>query len=143
MNTRNLPEILLAVVQNPNNEILIVCRTEKETGTNGAILTWVFPGGEKRVDETNEQALKRIVMEETGYELSEVGKVISEREHPEFPVYVYYVGCGLKDVVQVIPPSDPEVKDPKWVKPEEIPNYFTTDYDPKVKETLKNIKTLS
>jgi len=57
MNTRNLPEILLAVVQNPNNEILIVCRTEKETGTNGAILTWVFPGGEKRVDETNEQAL--------------------------------------------------------------------------------------
>lgn len=49
-----------------------------------------------------------------------------------------YHYCHLKkeDQVQSIKEVD-EVEEVKWVKPEELKDYFTTDIDPEVKKFLK------
>jgi 8-oxo-dGTP pyrophosphatase MutT (NUDIX family) len=139
MNTKGLPEIFLGVVQNQKGEVLIVHRVPEEKGNADTVLSWVFPGGEMLdEEETGEEVLIRTLLEETGYRVKP-GSVISEREHPDFPVYVYYVACELVDPDPIVKPSDPEVETPKWVKPEEIPSYFTSNFDPKVKNAIKNI----
>ena len=139
MNSKGLPEIYLAVTTNFKGRVLIVHRVKEEKNTGNIILSWVFPGGgADHEGETMEQVLVRELLEETGYRVIP-GKIISEREHPNFPVYVYYVGCSLDKEVPEMKPSDPEVENAKWVKPSEIPNYFTSNYDPKVKEALAKL----
>lgn len=139
MNSKGLPEIFLGVVQNLKGEVLIVHRVKEEKGTGKAVLSWVFPGGDKDFEgQTREEFVVSRLLEETGYRVIP-GKTISEREHPEFPVYVYYVGCSLEKQAPEASPSDPEVENAKWVQPKEIPNYFTSDFDPKVKEALAKI----
>ena len=138
MNTKGLPEVFLGVVQNQNGEVLIIHRKKEEKGTGKTVLSWAFPGGTANPGETMEQVIIRELMEETGYKVKP-GKIISEREHPNFSVYIYYVGCILENWTQVITPSDPEVENAIWVKPQEISNYFTSDIDPKVKKALENL----
>lgn len=138
MNTKGLSEIFLGVVKNQKGEILIVHRTPEEKGNEGVILSWVFPGGERDINETGEEVLIRTLREETGYNVKP-GKTISEREHPNFPVYVYYVECELIEENPIVKPSDPEVETPKWVKPEEIPHYFTSNFDSEVKGYLERM----
>lgn len=139
MNSKKLQEVYLGVVQNVNNEILIIHRVKEEKGTGKTVLSWAFPGGVKNFeDETMNEVLIRELLEETGYKIMP-GKIISEREHPNFPVYVYYVGCSLEMQVPIQSPSDPEVENAKWIKPNEILNYFTSDLDPKVKRALEKL----
>ncbi len=135
MNSKGLPEVFLGVVSNSKGGVLIVHRVKEEQGS-GAVLSWVFPGGDRDFEgQTMEEVVVSRLLAETGYKVKP-GKVISEREHPQFPVYVYYVACSLEKEEPVQSPSDPDVENAKWVKPEEIPNYFTSDFDPKVKESL-------
>jgi 8-oxo-dGTP pyrophosphatase MutT (NUDIX family) len=139
MNSKGLPEVFLGVVQNMHGEVLIVHRVKEENGTGRSILSWVFPGGDRDSEgQTMEEVVVGRLLAETGYKVVP-GKVISEREHPEFPVYIYYVACSLEKEIPEIVPSDPDVENAKWVKPSEIPNYFTSDFDPKVKEALAKI----
>lgn len=136
MNSKGLPEVFLGVVSNSKGEVLVVHRVKEEKGTSRAILSWVFPGGDKDFEgQTREEFIVSRLLAETGYKVVP-GKVISEREHPEFPVYVYYVACSLEKEAPEASPSDPDVENAKWVKPSEIPSCFTSDYDPKVKEAL-------
>lgn len=129
----------MGVVSNSKGGVLIVHRVKEEKGTGRAILSWAFPGGDRDFEgQTREEFLVSRLLAETGYKVIP-GKVISEREHPDFPVYVYYVGCSLEKEEPVQSPSDPDVENAKWVKLSEIPNYFTSDYDPKVKEALAKI----
>jgi 8-oxo-dGTP pyrophosphatase MutT (NUDIX family) len=115
--------------------VLIVRRRKIETGTGSAKLTWAFPGGIPSSYETPQDTVAQEVLEETGYEV-EVHELISKRKHPQFPVFVYYFRCELKtsEATEVV--QDEEIAGVKWVKPEEIKNYFTSDFDPIVAKFL-------
>lgn len=135
MNQDNLPEIVLGIIKQ-NGKVLIIQRAKEEKGSGDVKLSWAFPGGKVEEGETKEQAVERELLEETGYEV-EVKDVISERQHPQFPVYVYYIECKLKSDHPVQQPQDEEIKEVKWAKISELTNYFTTNLDPKVAEYLK------
>jgi len=125
-------DVVLAVIQN-NKKVLIAQRAKKEKGLNNSVLTWVFPGGQVEENETKENAVIREVSEETGLKVRSP-ILISIRKHPQFPVLVHYYTFNItsnktkpgKDIKQLI-----------WVNPEEIPNYFTTNFDSKVVKYLK------
>lgn len=135
MNKEKLPEIVLGIVTSPEERVLIVKRVKEEKGTGNVKLSWVFPGGKVEQGETKEQAVAREVFEETGYRVG-VESTISERKHPQFPVYVYYIECVLQSEDKVGKILDKEIKEAKWVTPSDLKDYFTTNLDSQVSKYL-------
>ena len=128
--------INLGIVINNKGEALIIKRKVPEKGKSGKILVWAFPGGKQESRETRESAVEREVLMETGYKVKAV-KQINMRIHPDTGALVIYHLCELLEENQIQPPSEPnEIEEIKWIKKEEIKNYFTTDIDPQVQKLL-------
>jgi mutator protein MutT len=128
--------INLGIVINNKGEVLIIKRKVPEKGKTGNILVWAFPGGKQESGETRESAVEREVLMETGYKVKAV-KQINMRIHPDTGALVVYHLCELLEENQIQPPSEPhEIEEIKWIKKEEIKNYFTTDIDPQVQKLL-------
>lgn len=127
----------LGVVLNEKGEVLMIRRKEKEIGEDGSVLTWAFPGGKQRFDETREECVEREILAETGYSIRST-RQISLDFHPQFPVIIIYHLCRLISPEQIIEPSEPhEVAEVRWVAPGEIKSLITTILNPKVAEELK------
>jgi ADP-ribose pyrophosphatase YjhB (NUDIX family) len=128
--------INLGIVINNKGEVLIIKRKISEKGKSGKILVWAFPVGKQESGETRESAVEREVLMETGYKVKAV-KQINIRIHPDTGALVVYHLCELLEENQIQPPSEPhEIEEIKWIKKEEIKNYFTTDIDPQVQKLL-------
>ena len=127
--------IVLGIVLNKKGEVIIVKRRRKETTLSGKELVWVFPGG-KQEGETREERVIKEVLVETGYKVKPIQQ-IHLRVHPDVLKMVAYFLCELEkeEPVQDIEEKD-EIEEVRWVKPEELKNYFTTDIDPEVKKVL-------
>ena len=115
-------KIVLGIVTN-SEKILIVRRKEKEKN-----LLWQFPGGEREIGETDEQAVLREIKEETGVE-SSIIKCLGDRIHPYTNREMSYWACDY--ISGGISISDDDLAEAKWINITEIKEYFTTDiYEP-------------
>jgi len=131
--------INLGIIINDKDQVLMIRRREKETGRQGAVLEWAFPGGKQRLDETRKQCVERETLDETGYDVESV-KEISLRVHPQILVFIVYHLCKLKSAKPVAKPKEPhEIAEIKWIKKQNIKNLITSDLDPKVSQEL-NLK---
>ncbi|GIW67526.1 MAG: hypothetical protein KatS3mg096_394 [Candidatus Parcubacteria bacterium] len=128
--------IVLGIVLNKKGEVLIVKRKKKEITANGKEFIWAFPGGRQEKGETREDRVVSEVLAETGYKVKPL-RQIHLRVHPDTLTLIAYFLCELEkeEPVQEIEEKD-EVEEVRWVKPEELKNYFTTDIDPEVKKIL-------
>ena len=119
-------------------KVLVVQRQTIESGDGHALLHWVFPGGRIEQGETEEEALKREVLEETGY-IVEVASHIDTRRHPEFPVVISYFLCEVKDNEQYSFKTD-EIREIRWIDISELKEYFTSALNPVVESLLQALK---
>lgn len=126
--------INLGIVLNKKGEVLIIKRRKPEKTETGKVLLWAFPGGKQVKGETREERVIKEVLAETGYKVKPI-RQISLRVHPDTFLVTAYFFCELEneEPIQDIEEKD-EVEEVKWVKPEELKNYFTTDIDPNVKK---------
>ncbi len=128
--------INLGVVVNDKNEVLMIRRVKKESGKEGAILEWAFPGGKQILNESRKECVEREVLDETGYDI-ELVREISLRIHPQILVFIVYHFCRLKSENPVAKPKEPhEIAEIKWVKKQDIKNLVTTHLDEKVSQEL-------
>ena len=118
-------------------KVLIVQRKTIESGDGHALLRWVFPGGTIEESETEEEALKREVLEETGY-IVDTAKLIETRRHPEFPVVISYFLCTAKDNEHYTFKTD-EIREIRWIAIGELKEYFTSSLNPAVESALQNL----
>ena len=96
----------LGVVLNKKGEVLIIRRRVLESGSDGSVLKWAFPGGKQKYDETREQCVKREILAETGYDVIPK-KQISLRLHPQFLITVVYHLCSLNFPNPITQPKEP------------------------------------
>ena len=102
------------------DKVLMIRRREKETGKNGAVLEWAFPGGKQILKETRKQCVEREVLDETGYDVESI-KEISLRVHPQILVFIVYHLCILKSAKPITKPKEPhEIAEIKWIKKQDI-----------------------
>lgn len=129
--------INLGVVLNAQGEVLMIRRAKEETGKDGSVLRWAFPGGKQRYSETREECVRREVLAETGYDIVST-RQIAMRMHPQISVLIVYHLCRLNEPEPVQEPGEPhEVAEIRWVKKEEIKNLVTTEIDPAVMKELR------
>ncbi|MCP6719373.1 MAG: NUDIX hydrolase [Patescibacteria group bacterium] len=126
----------LGIVTNDNGEVLLIRRVQREKGIDGSVLTWAFPGGKQRLNESRNECVIREILDETGYKVESI-KIISLGFHPQFPVFIVYHLCRLVSPKPVAEPKEPhEIAEIKWVKIREIKKLFTTNLNPEVSHEL-------
>lgn len=128
--------INLGVVLNKKGEVLMIRRVKEETGLEGSVLKWAFPGGKQKFNESREECARREILAETGYDVRPVQQ-ISLRLHPQFFITIVYHLCYLNFPKPIAEPTEPhEIAEIRWFKPADVQKIITTDLDPGVKKVL-------
>lgn len=121
-----------------DGQVLIVQRQTIELGEKHALLHWVFPGGTVEQGESEEEALKRELLEETGYMVT-ITSHIDTRRHPEFPVVISYFLCEIRSNERYTFKTE-EIRETRWIPINELKDYFTSSLNPAVESTLQALK---
>ena len=127
--------ILLGVIFDPAKRKILIGRRENDPYIKK--LTWVFPGGSLNYEEDLDAALKKKIKEKTGLDVKNLGAVFAKTypEKKEF-LSIYF----LCEAVGGEEKAADDLVELKWVKPEEVENYFTTSFHPHMKEYILNLK---
>ena len=127
--------ILLGVIFDPQTKKILIGKRENDPYVPR--LSWVFPGGKAEFGEELEKTLKKKIKEKTGFKVENLGNIFT-RTFPEKKDFllVYY----LCEVVEGKEKPKDEIVELKWVRPEELENYFTTSFHPYLKEYIMNLK---
>jgi len=127
--------ILLGVIFDPAKRKILIGRRENDPYIKE--LTWVFPGGSLNYEEDLDVALKKKIKEKTGLDVKNLGAIFAKTypEKKEF-LSIYF----LCEAVGGEEKAADDLVELKWVKPEEVENYFTTSFHPHMKEYILNLK---
>jgi 8-oxo-dGTP diphosphatase len=127
--------ILLGVIFDPAKKRILIGRRENDPYIKE--LTWVFPGGSLNYKEDLDAALKKKIKEKTGLDVKNLGAIFAKTypEKKEF-LSIYF----LCEAVGGEEKAANDLVELKWVKPEELENYFTTSFHPHMKEYVLNLK---
>lgn len=126
---------VLGIVFDPKTKKILIGKRENDPYIKE--LSWCFPGGRPKNGEDLEDSLKREVKKKTGLNVGSVG-VIFAKTYPEKREFlsIYF----LCEVVGGEEKAGELFTEIKWVNPEELENYFTTSFHPKLKEYILGLK---
>lgn len=126
--------ILLGIIYDPKKKKILIGRRENDQYIKE--LSWCFPGGS--LDENDiEKCLEKKIKLKTGLEVSNLGSVFSKTYPEKRDLLAVYYLC---EVVKGKEKHGDDLKELKWVSPEELENYFTTSFHPHLKEYILNLK---
>ena len=136
METNKFHIILLAIIFDPaKRKILIAKRGDEDEDIKN--LTWQFPEGRLRYGDNVDEILERKIKLKTGLDIKNLGAVSSKIYPEKEDLLAIYFLCEVISGKEK--PADDFVE-LKWVKPEELENYFTTSFHPHMKEYVLNLK---
>lgn len=120
---------LIGIIFNPRTRKILL---EKNTGEKD----FSFLDGGLRYNEELDKALKRMILEKTGFKVHNLGAVYAENMLPERHKLKLYFLCEATEGRQKIGPG---VDDLKWISPKDTEK-ITKDRIPKrLKEYLSNL----
>ncbi len=127
--------ILIGVIFDTKTRKILLGKRQKDPHIPK--LTWCFPGGKLIPGEKMDTTFKRKIKEKTGYEIKNLGTIFSQK-YPEKDnfVAIYFLAQVFKGEEK---PGD-DLVELKWVKPEQVENYFTTSFHTRLKEYIINLK---
>jgi len=135
MEKGNFTVIVLAIIFDPKKRKILIGKRENDPYVEE--LSWVFPGGRLKLKETEEETIKRKVKEETGLEVENLGTIFSRIFPEKNDFFLIYNLCELAGGKEK---AGGDIKELKWVNPDELQSYFTTSFDPKLREYVNNLK---
>jgi len=106
---------------------------KRKEGQGADILGWCFPGGRLTPGDDIDKSLKERVKLKTGYSVKNIGTFFS-RTHPEKPGLVSVSFLTTVFEGEEMPGDD--IVELKWIKVDEIENYFKIPLHKKLKEFL-------
>ena len=113
--------VALAIIFDPKKRKILIGKRENDPYVED--LSWVFPGGRLKLKETEEQTIKRKVKEQTGLEIENLGTVFSRIFPEKNDFFLIYNLCELVGGKEK---AGGDIKELKWVNPDELQDYFTT-----------------
>ncbi len=127
--------VLLGIIFDPKTKKILIGKRENDPHVPS--LMWTPPGGSITPGESLENSLKIKIKEQTGLEIENLGNIFAmiPDEKKEFILLLYLCEVtGGKEKV------GGNLKEIKWVNPEELDNYFTIAYHPYLREYILNLK---
>jgi len=127
--------ILLGIIFDPKKRKILIGKRENDPYVPKLI--WTPPGGSIIPGEDLENSLKIKIKEQTGFRVENLGNIFAmiPEEKKNFILLLY-----LCEVISGKEKVGGNLKEIKWVKPEELDNYFTIAYHPHLREYILNLK---
>ncbi len=127
--------ILLGIIYDPKNKKILIGRREDDPYVSE--LAWTPPGGRIIPEKDLEDSLKIKIKEQTGFDVENLGNIFAmvPKEKKEFILLLY-----LCEIISGKEKVGGNLKEIKWVDPEELDNYFNIAYHPHLKEYILNLK---
>src|SRR3989344_4444594 len=127
--------IVLGIIFDPKRKKILIGRREKDPYVPK--LRWTPPGGRVAHGEDIEISLKIKIKEQTGLEVENLGHIFSmiPKEKKNFVLILH-----LCEVVKGKERVGGNLKEIKWVNPEELDDYFDIAYHPHLREYILNLK---
>ncbi|HKZ33805.1 MAG TPA: NUDIX domain-containing protein [Candidatus Nanoarchaeia archaeon] len=127
--------IHLGIIFDTAKRKILIGRREKDPFVPK--LMWTPPGGRITPGKDLEKSLKTKIKEQTGFEVENLGNIFAmiPKEKKNFVLLLY-----LCEVIGGREKVGGNLKELKWVKPEELDNYFTIAYHPHLREYILNLK---
>lgn len=126
----------LGVVFDPATKKFLIGRRENDPHFEK--LSWSFPGGRPSSGEDLEESFEKVIEKRTGLVVKSLGPVFSRLLKEDDKILMIYYLCEA--VGGELKESDEKFKEFKWVSPDELESYFTTSFDPRLKEFIENLK---
>ncbi len=134
-NLDNFNVVLLGIIFNPKDKTILIGRREDDPHISK--LSWCFPGGRLKLGEDVGKAIKNRIKEKTGLNVANLGAVFSKVYPEKKDFLAIYFLCEILDGEEK---AMGDLKELKWVKPEELEKNFTTSFHPRLKEYIINLK---
>jgi len=127
--------IILGIVYDPNKKRILIGKRENDPFVKK--LKWTPPGGRVSHGEDLEISLKIKIKEQTGLEVANLGHIFSmiPKEKKNFMLIIH-----LCEVLKGKEKVGGNLKELKWVRPEELDDYFDIAYHPHLREYILNLK---
>ena len=127
--------ILLGIVYDPKKKRILIGRRDKDPFVPK--LKWTPPGGRISHGDDLDKSLKAKIREQTGLEVANLGSIFTmiPKEKKDFVLVLH-----LCEVLKGKEKAGGNLKEIKWVKPEELDEYFTIAYHPHLREYILNLK---
>ena len=131
----NFGVVLLGIIFDPEKRKILIGKRENDI--NIPKLSWCFPGGRLSHGEELDKVLKKKIKEKTGYEIKNLGTIFSKTYPEKEDILSVYFLCEVFKGKEKI---GGDLKELKWVNPEELEKHFTTSFHPRLKEYIMNLK---
>jgi ADP-ribose pyrophosphatase YjhB (NUDIX family) len=132
---KNFQVVLLGIVYNPETKKILIGKRENDPQIKE--LSWCFPGGRPCQEEDIEECLKKKIKLKTGYDIANLGAVFAKTYPEKRDLMSIYYLCEVTNGEEN--PGD-DLKELKWVSPEELESHFTTSFHENLKEYIMNLK---
>ena len=131
----NFQVIALAIIFDPAERKILIGRRENDYQIPA--LTWGFPSARLLHGEDIDKKLKGRIKDKTGYEVKNLGAVFGRISPSKEDLFQVFFLCEIfKGKAKV----GDDLVELKWVRPQEIEDYFTTPFHPVLKEYINNLK---
>ena len=127
------PVVLGVIFDTKTKKILIGKRSDNKDFSE---LSWAFPGGRPEYGEELEESIKREVKEETGLDIESLGVIFAKTYHEKRDLLAVYFLC---EVTGGNLEAGEDFSEVKWISPQELGDYFTTSFHPKLKEYIEGL----
>lgn len=127
--------IVLGIIFDPQKKKILIGRRE-----NDPLLpevSWCFPGGRAKIGEDVDKTLKNNLKAKTGLIVKNLGSIFAKTYPEKEDLLAVYFLCESFEGEEE---AGDDLKELKWVDPEELENYFTTSFHKKLKEFLIDLK---
>lgn len=133
--------IILGVIFDPKTRKILIGK-RKEKDPHIPELTWIFPGGKisRKAQEDLEEVLERKIKIETNLDVKNLGAIFSRIPPEKKDLLIIYYLCEVVGGEENPFEKEGDLSELKWVSPEELENYFTTSFHPRLKEYIINLK---
>ncbi|MEX0920516.1 MAG: NUDIX domain-containing protein [Candidatus Pacearchaeota archaeon] len=127
--------IVLGIIFDPKEKKILIGRRENDPYVSD--LKWSPPGGSLTQGKDLEESLKIKIKEQTGYNIENLGNIFAmiPEEKKNFILLLYL--CEVTGGEEKIGGN---LKELKWVYPEDLDNYFNIAYHPHLREYILNLK---
>jgi len=127
--------IVLGIIYNPAEKKILIGRRENDKDIPN--LTWCFPGGRLLPGDEVDKTVKKKIKEKTGYEIKNLGSIFSKIYKEKKDLLATYF---LTEVFTGEEKVGGDLIELKWVGPDELEEYFQTQFHPRLKEYLISLK---
>lgn len=127
--------IALGIIFDPKNKKILIGRRENDPLLPE--LTWCFPGGRAKLGEDVDKTLKTNITKKTGLIVKNLGSIFAKTYPEKEDLLAVYFLCESFEGKEK---AGEDIKELKWVDPEELEKYFTTSLHKKLKEFLIDLK---